>query len=286
MKKNSIKQIVWGFQNIIYSLYPKNKIQKEIIKKIAVLFNSTVENLLPYKYFIRCKNKGSDIIIFIFDTEEDCENWINENRHLFISCDKITFDEFDKFSKGTWHNWTNYIDEIECTYCIVEYDKLMKSEYDDPLEFIQNYWADYNMFDNDIENINIKQIIWGFCKIIDNLDSEFDEQLLSIRTDIISTYNSTIKKLMPTKFFVYCYDMDCESPLTNKIFIFDCEEECEDWIEQWEHFYSGCEKITFDDLNRMFGDVWENPYNYFSQQSSMELGQDWEEPLRLELDFC
>lgn len=116
--ENNIKEMVLGFKNAIDNLNPKRKKQKVVRDTLISSFKTIMECILPNKFFVCCDTdtgyEGENIkhcaqkVIYIFDEERECWEWITKNKHLYNECEKITFKEFKEISDNFWGDYENY----------------------------------------------------------------------------------------------------------------------------------------------------------------------------------
>ncbi len=116
MEKCNISKIVGGFRNIVANIPIECENYDQILNDTWELFSKIMEEILPSKFFAlhRTQNDEEWDQVEIFDTSEQCEDWISFVKSIPCACEgdtveKITCEEFQKMAIPFWEDIDHYI---------------------------------------------------------------------------------------------------------------------------------------------------------------------------------
>lgn len=111
METGSIREVVLGFESMVGSIPSESNDFRDALGKLFDGFCSTMNELLPLKYFSLYKDNNGDKIA-IFDTYRDCKEWIDRFANLRdVECSEITFSKFIELAGNDWSTSNYYSDE-------------------------------------------------------------------------------------------------------------------------------------------------------------------------------
>lgn len=111
METGCIREVVLGFESMVGNIPSECNDFRDALRKLFEGFYSTMNELLPLKYFALYKDKNGDKIA-IFDRYKDCKEWIDGLANSCgVECSEITFSKFVELSGNDWSTSNYYSDE-------------------------------------------------------------------------------------------------------------------------------------------------------------------------------
>lgn len=111
METGSIREVVMSFESMVGNIPSESNDFRDALSKLFEGFHSTMNELLPLKYFALYENENGDKIA-IFDKYKDCMGWIGRySNYRDVVCSEITFSKFVELAGNDWSASNYYSDE-------------------------------------------------------------------------------------------------------------------------------------------------------------------------------
>ena len=100
-----------SFESMVGNIPSESNDFRDALSKLFEGFHSTMNELLPLKYFALYENENGDKIA-IFDKYKDCMGWIGRySNYRDVVCSEITFSKFVELAGNDWSASNYYSDE-------------------------------------------------------------------------------------------------------------------------------------------------------------------------------